>query len=52
MSNNIPGVHASNPFNSVSKFFKKSSVTPKVLIIYEKHFFKLIPKSISKFPKV
>ena len=31
---------------------KKNSVTPKVWIIYQKHLFKLIPKSISKFPKV
>ena len=38
--------------DSVSKFSGKSSVTPNLLLIYQKHFFKLIPKSISKFPKV
>ena len=53
----MPGVmalqrHASNLFYSVPKFYQKSSVTPEVSIIYQKHFFKLIPKSIYKFPKV
>ena len=38
--------------DSVSKFSGKSSVTPNLSLIYQKHYFKLIPKSISKFPKV
>ena len=55
MSNNIAGVtvllrHASNLFYSVLNFNIKA--TPEVLIIYQKYLFKLIPKSISKFPKV
>ena len=33
------------------KFQQKDSVTPKVLIVYLKHLFKLRPKSISKFLK-
>ena len=34
------------------KISTKSRVTPKVLIIYQKYLFKLMPKPISKFPKV
>ena len=37
---------------SVSKFQQESSVTEKVLIIYQKHLFKLMPRSISKLPKI
>ena len=56
MSNNTPGVktllqHASKLFYSMPKFKQRSSVTPHMLIIYLKRFFKLIPRSILKFPK-
>ena len=34
------------------KILTKSSVTPKIMIVFQKHLFNLIPKSISKFPKV
>ena len=37
--------------DSVSKFSGKSYLS-NLSLIYQKHFFKLIPKSISKFPKV
>ena len=51
MSGNIPGVTALLQicFIACQNFSKK--LTPKVLIIYQKHVFKMITRSISKFSK-
>ena len=57
MLNNTPGIKGilTACFKSVLpcvKILTKSSVTPKILIIYQKDLFKSIPNSISKFSKV
>ena len=57
MSNNMLGVtalkrHASNLFYNVPNFQPKYSATPKVLITVQKYLFKLVLKSIPKYPEV
>ena len=44
--------YVSNLFYGVPKFSHKNSVTYKVLISVQKYWFKLILRSIFKFPKV
>ena len=53
MSKNIPGI-VTGCFKSLLQCFKilaKRRVTPKVLIIYQKHLFTLMPKSFSKIKR-
>lgn len=44
--------HAASLFHNGSKFSQKFNINTEVLKLVKKHLFKLLLKSISKFPKV